>query len=643
MQQPEVEQAYFVDNREFKATSAQMGGSGANWDPCGSMRIHGSCHGSWHGSCHESCWLRWVHFVLVAARPTLTASATAPRKTWTTRPEPDQVALPSGAAKWRCQVALPSGAAKSLSKVFSLSHCLICLPKWITFIIFSICHLSSSLVIFRHRNSPAFWGGAGAHGALGLRGPWCRCRRWMVQAELDVLRCCDAVMPWAEVMLEIVENCWKLLEIVGMIDVKWSRSAQEVLKSQRVNLSKVFKSQYWRCLKSKVRSGRICLEIIWESFFAVCFLFMALRGTRPTRLLAARVGAYYLPMSLTGLRVLTPKAPKTAIPNASKRYEMRRSYRRSEDWKSRLLRSLWCSGKISPAIRLPLLATFGANCRSHWRSCYYCPQDQGLSHQVHFNWAPGGRSVCIAVAKAGRLCQRWLGVLWRNQFMFLWFESIHVPMPSSKERHRTAWTTMISKLAQRFRRNYVFYVFWKARCATFTGVTTDTTVPRYICVDPQGVVTHLEPEEAESKPTGQVRRLEAGTRCSCTMWKLYQSISFIIFLLLSVVTYFFFVPWFECHVSCVLKHQLMREKHRKTTWTIFNEPFIVEIFRRSQCWLHRQAHEAWKRKPIANSATSAISKHTATQPSRDQFVPPLFSRCVYIYPILDLRLGIETG
>jgi hypothetical protein len=45
-------------------------------------------------------------------------------------------------------------------------------------------------------------------------------------------------------MLEIVENCWKLLEIVGMIDVKWSRSAQEVLKSQRVNLSKVFKSQY---------------------------------------------------------------------------------------------------------------------------------------------------------------------------------------------------------------------------------------------------------------------------------------------------------------------------------------------------------------------------------------------------------------
>ncbi|CAL1140892.1 unnamed protein product [Cladocopium goreaui] len=39
----------------------------------------------------------------------------------------------------------------------------------------------------------------------------------------------------------------------------------------------------------------------------------------------------------------------------------------------------------------------------------------------------------------------------------------------------------------------------------------------YICVDPQGVVTHLEPEEAESKPTGQVRRLEAGTRCSCTM------------------------------------------------------------------------------------------------------------------------------
>jgi hypothetical protein len=79
---------------------------------------------------------------------------------------------------------------------------------------------------------------------------------------------------------------------------------------------------------------------------------------------------------------------------------------------------------------------------------------------------------------------------------------------------------MISKLAQRFRRNYVFYVFyvfWKARCATFTGVTTDTTVPRYICVDPQGVVTHLEPEEAESKPTGQVRRLEAGTRCSCTM------------------------------------------------------------------------------------------------------------------------------
>ena len=37
------------------------------------------------------------------------------------------------------------------------------------------------------------------------------------------------------------------------------------------------------------------------------------------------------------------------------------------------------------------------------------------------------------------------------------------------------------------------------------------TVPRYICVDPQGVVTHLEPEEAESKATGQVRRLEAGS------------------------------------------------------------------------------------------------------------------------------------
>jgi len=30
MQQPEVEQAYFVDNREFKATSAKMLGSGAN-------------------------------------------------------------------------------------------------------------------------------------------------------------------------------------------------------------------------------------------------------------------------------------------------------------------------------------------------------------------------------------------------------------------------------------------------------------------------------------------------------------------------------------------------------------------------------------------------------------------------------------
>lgn len=37
--------------------------------------------------------------------------------------------------------------------------------------------------------------------------------------------------------------------------------------------------------------------------------------------------------------------------------------------------------------------------------------------------------------------------------MFLWFESIRVPMPSSKERHRTAWTPMISKIAQRFRRN----------------------------------------------------------------------------------------------------------------------------------------------------------------------------------------------
>ena len=233
MQQPEVEQAYFVDNREFKATSAKMLGSGANWDPCGSVRIHGSCHGS--------CWVRWVHFVLVAARPTLTASATAPRKTWTTRPEPDQVAL-------------PSGAAKSLSKVFSLSH------------LSHLSHLSpqmdnfhhflhlSSFVISRHLSSSEF--------SSILR----RCRRarrsgapWSMvsMSAMDgaggagraaMWWCCDA-LSWSD-----VGNCWKLLEIVGMIDVKWSRSAQEVLKkvkSQRVNFSKLFKSQYWRCLKSK--------------------------------------------------------------------------------------------------------------------------------------------------------------------------------------------------------------------------------------------------------------------------------------------------------------------------------------------------------------------------------------------------------
>ena len=167
---------------------------------------------------------------------------------------------------------------------------------------------------------------------------------------------------------------------------------------------------------------------------------MALRGTRPTRLLAARVGAYYLPMSLTGLRVLTPKAPKTAIPNASKRYEMRRSYRRSEDWKSRLLRSLWCSGKIPPAIRLPLLATFGSNCRSHWRSCYYClavqsvsidsPPRSRLLSPSPLQLSSPRRKKCLH-----RCCQSWPAL--PEVIGSALEKSIHVPMPSS-ERHRTA-------------------------------------------------------------------------------------------------------------------------------------------------------------------------------------------------------------
>ena len=156
--------------------------------------------------------------------------------------------------KWRCQVALPSGAAKSLSKVFSLSH------------LSHLSHLSpqmdnfhhflhlSSFVISRHLSSSEF--------SSILR----RCRRarrsgapWSMvsMSAMDgaggagraaMWWCCDA-LSWSD-----VGNCWKLLEIVGMIDVKWSRSAQEVLKkvkSQRVNFSKLFKSQYWRCLKSK--------------------------------------------------------------------------------------------------------------------------------------------------------------------------------------------------------------------------------------------------------------------------------------------------------------------------------------------------------------------------------------------------------
>ena len=176
-----------------------------------------------------------------AARPTLTASAIAPRKTWTTRPEPDQVAL-------------PSGAAKSLSKVFSLSsHCPKLSPQMDSFH-----HLSSSFIIFHHflhhlssfvigmldshGNSPAMlqhseavpartalWGSV-VHG-VDVGDGWCR--RWM-----DVLRC-GAVMPWAEVMLEMVGNGWNdWCEVLK----KCSRSAQEVLKkvmSQRVNISKV--------------------------------------------------------------------------------------------------------------------------------------------------------------------------------------------------------------------------------------------------------------------------------------------------------------------------------------------------------------------------------------------------------------------
>ena len=57
------------------------------------------------------------------------------------------------------------------------------------------------------------------------------------------------------------------------------------------------------------------------SLLCSLLLFVGLHGTRNTRLLAARVGAYYLPMSLTGVRVLTPKAPKTAILNDTKRIQ----------------------------------------------------------------------------------------------------------------------------------------------------------------------------------------------------------------------------------------------------------------------------------------------------------------------------------
>jgi len=73
-------------------------------------------------------------------------------------------------------------------------------------------------------------------------------------------------------MLEIVGNCWKLLEIVGMIDVKWSRSAQEVLKKcsrsaqegqeSKSQLLKTIQKSILKMFEIKVRSGRICLEII---------------------------------------------------------------------------------------------------------------------------------------------------------------------------------------------------------------------------------------------------------------------------------------------------------------------------------------------------------------------------------------------
>ena len=76
--------------------------------------------------------------------------------------------------------------------------------------------------------------------------------------------------------------------------------------------------------------------------------------------------------------------------------------------------------------------------------------------------------------------------------------------------------------------------------------------------------------------------------------------------------------WLRCELR--LKTPI---DERNATWTILNRPCSIEIFR-SQCWLHKQAHEAWKRKPVA-SATSTISKHT-TQPSRGQFFPPFFSR-----------------
>ena len=227
-------------------------------------------------------------------------------------------AWPSGAAKWRCQVALPSGAAKSLSKVFSLSHLSHLSPQMDNFHHFL--HLSS-FVISRHLSSSEF--------SSILR----RCRRarrsgapWSMvsMSAMDgaggagraaMWWCCDA-LSWSD-----VGNCWKLLEWLMWsgqeVLKKCSRSAQEGQESKS-QLLKTIQKSILKMFEIKVRSGRICLEIIWESFFAVWFEFMALRGTRPTRLLAARVGAYYLPMSLTGLRVLTPKAPKTAIPNASK-------------------------------------------------------------------------------------------------------------------------------------------------------------------------------------------------------------------------------------------------------------------------------------------------------------------------------------